>query len=340
MKLFLGLDAFIPAMLICLSILVPQMAQAISEMNEGEYFSELENTVFPEYYRGESGSFTAKDGVSIAYRKFERDEERGALIILPDRGEPMLKYAEVIHDLADLNLSIYIMEHRGQGESDLIDNVPIQFVRNYDEYVQDFTQFMARVNERPHSKRFLLAHSMGGAIASLYALTDVKAFDAAVFSAPMYDMSIQNFPKAIAKPLAWTLCTVLRMGKWLASEDNAQLSSSVARRMMTNRVDSEFPGTITKKISYQWALASLRAIKNLHKNSRAFQTPYLMLQAEKDQHVPATGQNRFCENTPGYCKKVVLKDSFHEILQEKDSIRDQALSQIRAFFTKKLDRVE
>src|SRR4051794_26119051 len=107
---FLGIFSFF----LMSSIMIIPSALAISESH---YFEKYQNRVLPYFDEGVQGSFTGQDQVEIAYRAFEVEDEKAALVILPGRGEPIQKYAELIYDLRNLDFSIYIMEHRGQGES-------------------------------------------------------------------------------------------------------------------------------------------------------------------------------------------------------------------------------
>jgi lysophospholipase len=64
----------------------------------------------------------------------------------------------------------------------------------------------------------------------------------------------------------------------------------------------------------------------------ALATPILMLQAGKDEVVEVEGQNIVCSKAQK-CRKIVFDSSRHEILNEKDSIRNQALQHILQFIT-------
>jgi lysophospholipase len=55
-----------------------------------------------------------------------------------------------------------------------------------------------------------------------------------------------------------------------------------------------------------------------------------VLQAGRDEYADARAQDVFCANTRN-CEKVVIAGAFHEILIERNEMRDVALSAIRSF---------
>jgi len=62
------------------------------------------------------------------------------------------------------------------------------------------------------------------------------------------------------------------------------------------------------------------------KNKHKINIPLLILQAEKDNIVKKEGIDVLCETED--CKRVILKNSKHEIFMERDNIRNIALQQV------------
>ncbi|MEO5969524.1 MAG: lysophospholipase [Bdellovibrionia bacterium] len=306
--------------------------QAVWALQESEIFAKLQTEVEPFFETGIAGTFLGKDQVELAYRTFVLENEKAALVLLPGRGEPIHKYAEVVYDLRVLGLSIYILEHRGQGESDLVEGVRSQFVQSYDDYVEDLDTFVRTVvKAKAHSKLFLLGHSMGGAIGTLYAAKYPGVLNGLILSAPMFDMNTPPYSKKTARRLAQFICSI-GMGKWTAAKDSFQVTSSQARNEMNIQVADKYSKVQWRNISYRWVLASLNALDAVQECSHKLTLPILLLQAERDLHVPAEGQNRFCRNVAS-CEKVVVPNSFHEPLMETDSIRNLSLAKIKKFTT-------
>lgn len=307
--------------------------KAVWAAPESDVSARLKMEILPYFEKGIAGTFPGKDQVAIAYRIFEVKNTKAALILLPGRGEPIIKYAEVVYDLRDLGFSIYILEHRGQGESGLVEGVKFQFVQSYDDYVQDLDTFVRTVvMNKLHSKLFLMGHSMGGAIGTLYAAKYPRVLNGLVLSAPMFDINTQPYSKRTAYLLGQFMCSI-GMSKWAAGRDLAQVTSSEARSEMSVQVADQYSKIEWRKISYRWVLASLQALEAIKSSSRDLTLPIILLQAQKDLHVPAEGQNQFCKNAIN-CEKVLIPNSFHEPLMETDSIRELSLNIIREFLTR------
>jgi len=298
-------------------------------MQESALQSNYQNEIMAYFDQGSQGSFLGKGKVPISYRTFEVENEKGALLILPGRGEPLHKYAELVYDLRDLGYSIYLMSHRGQGESGLIEDCSIQYVESYDDYVHDIEVFSRIVNRRDHRSVFVLGHSMGGAIGTLYSLKHPTAFKGLILSAPMFDMNTSPYPKGVAKVLAKTM-VFTGFGKSKGASDSKQVTSSDSRQAITNDVLAKHSSIESQNISFGWAKASFDVLKTFKHADMSSMPPVLMLQAGNDLHVPSEGQNEICKKMDS-CYTVRFPESFHEILMERDSIRDSALISIRKF---------
>ena len=132
------------------------------------------------------GSFQGADNKKIHYRIYQhRAESKGGVVVVSGRTEGLALYQETILDLVRNGYSVYIHDHRGQGFSErLVRSDPtLGHIDEFDYYVKDLAAFIGGpvLEARRDSKAplFLLAHSMGGTIATLYlestAATDIVA---------------------------------------------------------------------------------------------------------------------------------------------------------------------
>jgi len=320
-----------------------QLAHAISEND----FAVTYRAEVAPYFQtfGVTGSFVGVDHVKINYRSFELAEERGAVVIVEGRSEPIEKYAELIFDLAKKGYSVYIMDHRGQGVSGrMVTNPQVGYVKNFADYVADFSYFMDHVvNAVHHTKRYLLAHSMGGAVAALYLKEHPGSFNAVALSSPMFRLDTHPYSENVAYLIA-SLNSWIGAGKHYALtqhdwNDHLKFTDSgnhfTLSEVRFDKIMEDFrdrPELTLGGASNQWIKAALDATHQVLKDAHQLRFPILLLQAGQDRVVNVSGQEDFCRAAMS-CDKVVFPEAFHETLMERDFIRDVSLARIEQFFS-------
>jgi len=301
----------------------------------------MQQTILPYFHaHAKAGSFTGVGGDAIQYVALRHANEVGALVISSGRTESYLKYAELAYDLRDVGVSIYILDHRGQGFSGrLLDDPQRGYVYNFDDYVADFTSFMdSVVLADPHDKIYGLAHSMGGPILATYLEQNPGVIDAAVLSSPMFEINAGW----LSEDAAWAAAeaaTAIGLGSHYAigkGPYDPAAPNDVSHSSIRYAVDAGFwqkyPQIVLGGATYRWVEQAVEGERAARGDAATtLDTPILMLQAGADQVVMPGGQNTFCGHALA-CRAMTIAGAGHEILQETDGMRDQALDAISAFF--------
>ncbi len=323
-----------------LLIIILPTALSIAEENYG---SDFEEKVLPFYRNLTFGEFQGERNTTISYAAYilPTEIERGAIVIFPGKSESYVKYAELIYDLRHENYSIYILDHRGQGFSGrLLDDRMKFHIDDFSNYVLDAKRFVDEiVDARPHEKKILLAHSMGGAIGALY-LENYDDFSKAILSAPMLEIDTGRYSENTAY-LMTKILAFIGFGKRYAvgkgprvkeAFENSTITKSAARYWMWEELIQErmFPKIATGGPTNRWVREAISASREARSDAKKIDVPILLIQADLDDYVLPQGQNEFCGKAKG-CRKVFFPGSKHEILMERDVIRDEALDEIRKF---------
>ena len=277
----------------------------------------------------------------LRYRWFECEGAKATVVILPGYNENNRKYDELAYDLCRQGFAPFVMDHRGQGFSDRLNaKAPMAFIDRFEYFVDDLATFVetAVPSARP---RFLLAHSMGGAIAALYLKLHPHVFQAVALSAPMLEMNLGGRREFLLR------LGLFALGLWrgdesylpgrgpqtLASqtfEANAVTSSRPRFEQATARL-RENPALLIGDQSVGWLRRALEGTSDARSSAREARDPILLLQAGADAFVLSPAQNAFCAQAPN-CRLFAVPGSRHEILQERDEFRTPALAEIVAFF--------
>ena len=144
----------------------------------------------------------AADGTRIRFALWGGGT-KGLAVVFPGRTECLEKYGRMAGQLVARGLSVAIIDWRGQGLSDRLNNsTAVGHVDDFIDYQSDLAAMLshAEVLAIP-GPRIMFAHSMGGCI-GLRALLTGNTFTAAVFSAPMWGLNLPGPNKFLAPVLA------------------------------------------------------------------------------------------------------------------------------------------
>lgn len=128
---------------------------------------------------------------------------KGTVLLLPGRTEYIEKYGRAARDLLAHDYSVMVVDWRGQGLADrLLSDPLVGHVDSFAEYQEDLDAMLAMAAEAALPRPwFLMAHSMGGCI-GLRALMRGVPVQAAVFSAPMWGISMAAWLRPFASVVA------------------------------------------------------------------------------------------------------------------------------------------
>lgn len=267
----------------------------------------------------------------------------GTVAILPGRAEFIEKYFEVIAELLERRLDVVVLDWRGQGLSDrLLSNRRKGHVGHFRAYARDLDALRTKVLE-PYCRPpwFALGHSMGGAILLADARTGRSAFERIVVTAPMIGIRDLRFPRA-GRALVSAL-TMLGFGASFApgGGGNPYMSRGFADNVLTsdpNRFQriaatiAAAPDLAVGDPTIGWVNAALSLMRRFEdvEFPRRTLTPILIAAAGADRLCDTAAIESFGSRLKAG-RVITIPYSRHEILIERDAIREQFWAAFDAF---------
>ncbi|OBT10200.1 lysophospholipase [Vibrio sp. UCD-FRSSP16_10] len=268
-----------------------------------------------------------------------------AILVVNGRTESACRYQELFYDLFKQGFDIYSYDHRGQGMSQrLLDDYHMGHVEDFEDYVDDLAIITKQFDLNRYSRRFILAHSMGGAISTRYIQnTPAHPFHAIALSAPMFGIKMPSPLRAIAKPLCKTLIHWKKEPHYAIGQTGYQRTSFAENRLSSCKARFEWSADLFDAVeeiqmggpTSQWVWQAMLGSEQCVKHAQKVNIPLLLVQPALDSVVDNVAQNRFIAKLSRVRQDAILlpvADAMHEILIEQDQARNQALDAILGFF--------
>jgi lysophospholipase len=287
------------------------------------------------------GFFTNGKGKKLRYGMImPQRKPDGVVVVLPGLSEFCEKYFEIARAMLERNLGVFVLDWRGQGKSDrYLGNPHKRHSAGLDEDVADLHQLITQhvqpaANDAP---LVMLAHSMGGNIGLRYMIDHPGIFTCAALSSPMLGIQAARLlPTGLRHGIATVLhklmgdSYIFGGGDWQPDFRDKQakniLSSDPVRSAVHNAWCVYDPALQVGNATFRWlheALISCHAL-NAPGAAEKIAVPCLIAVAGKDRLVDNAAILRFSRRLPDV-GILALKDANHEILMERDEIRDKFL---------------
>lgn len=267
---------------------------------------------------------------------------QACLVVVSGRSEYIEKYQELARELSTRKLSVWLYDHCGQGRSGRLLSDPQKgHIDSFDTYIADLDQVIEMAAaESGNIPVFLLSHSMGGTISTLYASRHNGRIKRLVLASPMFGIQTGVFlPDFVTEMLVKAACLAglgeryaLTTGPYNFDrrfEDNV-LSSDRYRfcynRFLAEQLDFAPIGGPT----FGWMNEAFKAVKTLKRSIARTRCPILALTAAQDQVIKAADVARSALRLP-HLSYHEYPSRGHELFMERDEIRDDVLERVGEF---------
>lgn len=289
---------------------------------------------------GTFATFNATDGTVIRYALWSQPGAqpgaKGTVILLGGLSEFIEKHLETTHDLLGRGFSVAAMDWRSQGLSSRpLPNRHKIHIQTFDRHVADLKQFVDDiVAPSCPGPLVILAHSMGAHVALRYLHDHRARIAAAVFSAPMLGIKFPSGAGAAARLIIKAIVSFGRATAYAPGRGDYgpahrqfkgnPLTSDPDRFMDQHRAIDANPDLAVGGPTYGWLAAAFESLARFDERAylKAFTMPICIVQAGNDRVVDNTAQDDFASRVQS-CTLVRIEGAEHELLKERDDLRNQ-----------------
>jgi len=161
-----------------------------------------------------------------------------------------------------------------------------------------------------------------------------------ILSSPLMQMKTKGLSEPLAYASLQALSWIGRDREYIPGGSADQVSgpfeenrvtSSRERFWMARQIDDKEPELVMAAATVGWSLEAIKMGRAIFKARKKVNfPPTLLFQAQYDEFSHAKRQNIFCSERSS-CELIFMQDSKHEMLQERDSIRNHVLKRINQF---------
>lgn len=287
--------------------------------------------------------FQADDGTELSYSILQENTKNNRpVVFLEGKGESVYRYLEFAKEMEARGYGpFYVLDLRGQGYSTR--KIPLAIdVDTFDTYVDDFFQFMDKpvaedlLRRGIRTKPFLMAHSMGGAIAELALRKRPDLVSRVAYVTPMFEIKFSAWMDRMHNdPIVYASRAMRKIGMGgrlfggdVNSVPKVMISSDRARILTAYGIEVE-KGIRTPKASVSWLTSALNAQRTILGPGKP-EIPAVIFQGQYDAVISNAALNEYA-CAAGNCSLIELPGA-HALHQERDPVRYKYEELLDEFF--------
>lgn len=294
-----------------------------------------------------TGMLTTRDGARLRWARWRPSstKRRGTVCLFQGRGEFIEKYFEVVADLRRRGFAVATLDWRGQGGSERLRANPRKsHIDSFAQYDRDLAAFMDDIvlPDCP-PPYFALGHSTGGTVLLRNATRRPNLFERIALSAPLISLADEQMPSAVMRYVVNGLCLAGFGGTFVPRSGGRRPTSDVAfennpytsdsgRFARTRAIVAAMPDIAVGGPTFGWLSAALETMRWLADPDFAtgVSVPILMIAAGDERIVSGVAIEQLALRLKTGAH-IVLPGARHELLMERDSLREQFWTAFDAF---------
>jgi len=270
------------------------------------------------------GYFKGYKGLKLYYQCWLPDKEpKAVLLVAHGLAEHSGRYKNLVNYFVPKGYSVYALDHRGHGKSEGTRS----YVDNFNDYLFDLKTFFDMVRkENKNARIFLFGHSLGGTIATAYAVEHQEGLAGLILSGSSLVPSTSVSPALLA--MAGVVSALLpKMGVTLLDASAISRDKAVVDAYVNDPL--VFRGKVPARMGAELA----RMWKQLPEQMPRIKLPILIMHGFADRLANPAGSKLLYERVGSKDKTLKLYDKcYHEICNEPE--RKQVFIDMEAWLTK------
>ncbi|NKI19293.1 alpha/beta hydrolase [Spongiibacter sp. KMU-166] len=263
------------------------------------------------------GSLSSADGTEIYWQSWQCPEPVACVLVSHGLGEHGGRYAPIAERLVQQGCNVFAIDHRGHGKSGGRRGLIDHFTRCIDD-----VDLLVEQQLIPAGRPVIVfGHSMGGAIATAYAIKHQQKLAALMLSGAALSADLVPGPmKLICAGLGKLAprLPVLKIDPSAVSRDPEQVA-----------LYANDPLNLSGHVPVRTIAEMVATIAGLPSRFPQLRLPMLVMHGSDDQLIPASASEYLFEHCGSEDKTLKIYDGlYHEILNELPDDREQVMDDI------------
>ena len=269
------------------------------------------------------GKFKGFKNFGLYYQCWLPDgSPKAVLLVAHGLAEHSGRYKNLVNYFVPKGYAVYALDHRGHGKSEGTRS----YVDRFSDYLTDLKTFFDKVRkEHRDAKIFLVGHSMGGTIATAYAIEHQKELAGLILSGSSLVATASVSPALLA--IAGIVAALLpKMGVTVLDASTISRDKAVVDAYVND------PLVYRGKVSARMGAELAKMWKQLPERMPEIKLPILIMHGSADQLSDPAGSKLLYERAGSKDKTLKLYDGFyHEIFNEPE--HKQVMADVEAWLT-------
>ena len=270
------------------------------------------------------GKFKGHKGLTIYYQCWLPDDSlKAVLLVVHGLAEHSGRYKNLVDYFVPKGYAVWTLDHMGHGKSE----GARCYVDRFSDYIVDLKTFVDIVHKhQPQVRVFLVGHSMGGALATAYAVEHQRELTGLIVSGPILVPTTSVSPALLAMV---GLISALLPTMGVSVIDATALSRDQAVVAAYVNDPLVFRGRIPARTGGELA----KTWKTLPKRMPEIQLPVLIMHGSGDRLADPQGSELLHERTGSPDKTLKLYEGlYHEIFNEPE--HNQVMGDVEEWLAK------